>query len=202
VGNSDSRRACTNRHNLNYLGEFYKDEAIGFRQKREMRRTANNGHFLRKHGNEMYVDKDYEYDVGEKYEGKICVSCGKGVEDSTHFLFECEPYQEIRDRANNLMNINLENNKVRGQHNLLKVYGESFDWARKRSKGTLEHKLVQTWKGYITKDTRTAIRKAVGKEKVSQTIQGMIGIISAALLDMKEKRNEYFHTWQNQRGLV
>jgi len=43
---------------LSYLGEFYRDDTIDFKQKREMRRTANNGHFLRKQGHEMYKDEN------------------------------------------------------------------------------------------------------------------------------------------------
>jgi len=147
---------------------------IDFRQKRELRRTANNGHFLRKQGHKMFKDGNYEYDVGEKYHTNICASCDKGVEDGTHFLLECEKYQEVRDTANNQVNTELERHKVEGQHNLIKVYGDS-------------------WKGYITKDTRRAIRKAVGRDKVNQMILKILGIVSKALLDMKKLRNEHFH---------
>jgi len=83
-----------------------------------MRRTANNGHFLRKQGHEMF----------------------------------------------------LERRMVAGQHNLMKVYSDP-------------------WKGYITTDTRKAIRRAVGREKTSQVLTGMLEIISKACTPKRERKN-------------
>lgn len=178
--------------NLKYLGHFFSSSSTGFKEKRELRRTANNGHFLKKQGNQMWEDPEYLYPLSDKYQNKFCPSCRKAEESNPHMIYKCESYEDVRQETNQRLNDYLSQEQI-PLRNLLLVDLQTRGKLDKGSKTAAKDPRALAWKGYLPKDLIQQIHsKYKKKNRRIRAFNDVLTIVSQGILKIKQRRNDNF----------
>lgn len=106
-------------------------------------------------------------------------------------VYECQEYEEIRNQANQKLDSLFAKNGVDIKGLLPTDY---LDHTKlKNPKTALKHQTIQAWKGNLTQDIDSLIKKTlVQKEKIALFLESYFKIVAEGLHRIKIARNTFF----------